>query len=302
MSFSLRLRLPTSLLVDVTLLGLLLVLIENFQWFWGPPTRRGFFCNDESLMYPYHENTISPPLLHLLGLYLPMLVLFLLESFLSWRTGARNWSTLWPVYNTIRCFLYGYVFSDLLKGIGKQTIGRLRPHFFAACRPLFPDGGTCSDEAQQGLLKYHTEYTCMPELSGASEATLKDLLVSFPSGHSIMAFYGLVFVALHLRRRRWPLAGSLLGPVLQLACVAVAWFVALSRVMDYKHHWSDVAAGSLLGAGTAFVVIQLAELEEQRGWIPEAPASAKQEEAGSKSVVPQQLPHDLGVVMCQSSN
>jgi len=134
---------------------------------------------------------------------------------------------------------------------------------------------------------------------------IRDVRVSFPSGHSAMAFYGLVFVALLLRHRRWPLPGSLLGPVLQLACVCLAWFVALSRVMDYKHHWSDVAAGSLLGAGTAFAVVRAAALEEQRRRCQDAQASVKQEAAvaeGGAAKGVQQMPHDLCLVSCQSSN
>ncbi|KAH8364201.1 hypothetical protein KR084_003518 [Drosophila pseudotakahashii] len=311
MSFSLSFRLPVRLLVDLVMLGLLLVLVENFGRFWGPPTKRGFFCDDESLMYPYHENTVSPTLLHWLGLYLPLIGLIVLESFLCYRGDMSHWKILWPVYNTVRWFLYGYVFNDLLKSIGKHTIGRLRPHFFAVCMPHFQDGSSCSDAAYQGVLKYHTDYDCRPDLSGATAEMIRDINVSFPSGHSAMSFYGLVFVALHLRHRRWPLPGSLLGPVLQLACVALAWFVALSRVMDYKHHWSDVAAGSLLGAGTAFAVVRAAALEEQQRRCQEALAqaqaqpsvNAKQEAAvGAAAKGGQQLAHDLCLVSCQSSN
>jgi len=301
MSFSLSFRPPLRLLVDIVLLGLVLVLVENFARFWGPPTKRGFFCDDESLMYPYHENTVSPALLHWLGLFLPLIGLVVLESFLCYRAE----SSYWQVFNTTRWFLYGYAFNDLLKSIGKHTIGRLRPHFFAVCSPQFPDGSSCSDEAHRGVLKYQTDYDCRPDLSGASEEMIRDVRVSFPSGHSAMAFYGLVFVALLLRHRRWPLPGSLLGPVIQLACVCLAWFVALSRVMDYKHHWSDVAAGSLLGAGTAFAVIRAAALEEQRRRCQNAQASVKQEAAvaeGGAAKGVQQMPHDLCLVSCQSSN
>uniref|UniRef100_A0A6P4FRE2 Phosphatidate phosphatase n=1 Tax=Drosophila rhopaloa TaxID=1041015 RepID=A0A6P4FRE2_DRORH len=305
MGSSLRFRPPVYLLVDVVLLGFLLVVVENFRFIFGPPTSRGFFCNDESLMYPYHENTVSPTLLHWLGLYLPLISLFFLESFLSYEGGFASWGKLWPVYNTVRWFLYGYVFSDLLKGIGKHTIGRLRPHFLAVCRPHFADGTNCSDAANRGVLNYHSDYICRPDLPQTSEDMIRDLTVSFPSGHSTMAFYGLVFVALHLRRRRWPLPGSLLGPVLQLACVAVASFVALSRVMDYKHHWSDVAAGSLLGVGTAFAVVQAAALKERERGCQEEQAGAKQEAAvfeGAAVKGVQQMPHDLCLVTCQSSN
>ncbi|XP_017122873.1 putative phosphatidate phosphatase [Drosophila elegans] len=299
MSFSLRFRPPVHLLVDVLLLGLLLVLVENFARFWGPPTKRGFFCDDQSLMYPYHENTVSPTMLHWLGLYLPLILLFVLESLSCYQGGVDQWAKLWPVQNTVRWFLYGYVFNDLLKGIAKHTIGRLRPHFFAVCRPHFPDGTNCSDLVHRGALEYHADYTCRPDLSLASEDMIRDVNVSFPSGHSAMAFYGLVFVALHLRRRRWPLAGSLLGPILQLACVAVAWFVALSRVMDFKHHWSDVAAGSLLGAGTALAVVQAAACAERRRRCQDAEQATS---TAAEKVGGQQVPHDLCLVSCQSSN
>ncbi|XP_017042248.1 LOW QUALITY PROTEIN: putative phosphatidate phosphatase [Drosophila ficusphila] len=302
MSFSLRFQLPVRLLVDLLLLGILLVLVENFSHFWPPPTKRGFFCDDESLMYPYHENTVSPALLHWLGLHLPLLFLVVFECLIHRHRIMEDWGRLWPAYNTVRWFLYGYVFNDLLKGIGKHTIGRLRPHFFAVCRPHFPDGSSCSDVQHSGELEYHTDYECRPDLSLASEEMIRDVNVSFPSGHSAMAFYGLVFVALHLRRRRSPLGGSLLGPVLQLACVAVAWFVALSRVMDYKHHWSDVAAGSLLGAGTAFAVVRAAAFEEQQGRCQDSPAQeegARRQDAAVEGAAVkggQQVPQDLCLV------
>ncbi|EDV52764.1 putative phosphatidate phosphatase [Drosophila erecta] len=305
MSSILRLRPNMRIWVDLVLLALLIVLVENFGAFWGPPTKRGFFCDDESLMYPYHENTVSSTLLHWLGLYLPLISLVVLESFLSHRKDIVPWATPWPVYNTVRWFLYGYVFNDLLKLIGKHAIGRLRPHFFAVCSPQFLDGSSCSDESRGGGLKYHTDYECQPNLSQATEEMIRDVHVSFPSGHSAMAFYGLVFVALHLRRRRWPLSGSLLSPVLQLACVALAWFVALSRVMDYKHHWSDVAAGSLLGAGSAFVVIRAAASEELQWRCQDSLASAKQAAAvvdGAAVKGGQQMPPDLSLVTCQISN
>lgn len=38
------------------------------------PYRRGFFCNDDSLRYPYKENTISDDLLLLIGFALPFVV------------------------------------------------------------------------------------------------------------------------------------------------------------------------------------------------------------------------------------
>ena len=47
----------------------------------------------------------------------------------------------------------------------------------------------------------------------------------------------------------------LLLPVIQLGAICLACWVAVSRVSDYKHHWSDVVGGAILGAlGCVFTV------------------------------------------------
>ncbi|EDV97183.1 putative phosphatidate phosphatase [Drosophila grimshawi] len=330
MSFGLRLNWPAvhRPLLDVVLLGILLVLSENFKELWDWTTQRGFFCDDESLMYPYHSNTVSSSMLHWLGLYLPLLLLLILESCRCRRPLDSKWQQYWPVYNTLRWFLFGHVASSVLKNMGKHTIGRLRPHFFDICRPQLADGGFCTDDAHRQGGVYHTVYTCV---SGADTELIFDAHISFPSGHSSMAFYGLVFVALHLQRIRRTLPDNMLRPLCQLVCVSIASFVGLSRVMDYKHHWSDVVAGSLLGTLVALAVVRAAEQEhrlhllcidqkqqqqqnkQQQNANTMAPqtvavdkvvtsGSSQTEPASAACEVGQQLPQDLSVVTCLSSN
>lgn len=73
---------------------------------------------------------------------------------------------------------------------------------------------------------------------------------SFPSGHSSTAFAGLTYLSLwmagklhifHTRRGHAAFEWIIFFPMVG------ATLIAVSRTMDYRHHATDVIAGSLLG-------------------------------------------------------
>jgi len=39
----------------------------------GQPYERGFYCDDESLRYPYKDSTISSTVLYVVGIFMPIL-------------------------------------------------------------------------------------------------------------------------------------------------------------------------------------------------------------------------------------
>lgn len=63
---------------------------------------------------------------------------------------------------------------------------------------------------------------------------------------------------LYLQARLQVQWARLLRPTLQFFLIAASVYTGLSRVSDYKHHWSDVLTGLLQGAVMALLVVRAA--------------------------------------------
>jgi len=60
---------------------------------------------------------------------------------------------------------------------------------------------------------------------------------------------------LYLQSRFTWSGSKLLRHLIQALAIYLAVWVSLSRVSDYKHHWSDVLAGSILGTLLACLTV-----------------------------------------------
>jgi len=107
---------------------------------------------------------------------------------------------------------------------------------------------------------------------------------SFPSGHSSNAFASMIWLTLYLLgkyRAFHPVQTvGFTGSALLSSPIAVAFFVAVSRTRDYKHNFSDITAGALLGVLVAYFVYFLyyPPLSSRRSHLPKGYFEEKREE------------------------
>ncbi|XP_051846741.1 phospholipid phosphatase 1 isoform X2 [Antechinus flavipes] len=211
------------------------------------PFQRGVFCNDESIKYPYKEDTISYQLLG--GIIIPFSIIVMIlgealsvyYNLLHSNSFVRN-NYIATIYKAIGTFMFGAAASQSLTDIAKYSIGRLRPHFLAVCDPDWTKFN-CSDG-------YIENFPCRGNSVIVNQGRL-----SFYSGHSSFSMYCMLFLALYLQARMKADWARLLRPTLQFAFIALSIYVGLSRVSDYKHHWSDVLTGLIQGAVVAILVV-----------------------------------------------
>jgi len=147
------------------------------------------------------------------------------------------------------CILGYFLFAGALTytstEVIKVAVGRLRPNFLSVCQPL-----TTSYNCTADPYLFQTSYVCL-----GRDSDVNDSRKSFPSGHSSYALYAATFFILYLHGRcAWSLWSALLRPVVYAISFTAAVLVALSRVSDNKHHWSDVLSGGVIGVVMASLV------------------------------------------------
>lgn len=276
---------------DLVVLLCLAVPLLIFE-LWGEPNKRGFYCDDESIRYPYRTSTVSRHLLIVIGLLIPASLIFLTEVLraMVWeKLSAHQLCTYkYRAHNVHRMvvrlyvfmgyFLLGVCFNQLMVDIAKYTIGRQRPHFMEICLPitevkLNSVGGqitTVSKDFRTNCPSDEHSYITDFKCSGKEEDLIKEAQLSFYSGHSAFSFYAAWYTSLYLQARCYrPLGSQLVLPAVQFFLFCGASFVAYSRVSDYKHHWSDVLVGVIIGSAIGIInALFIAEVFQRRE-IPE---------------------------------
>uniref|UniRef100_A0A8C1AI47 Phospholipid phosphatase 1 n=1 Tax=Cyprinus carpio carpio TaxID=630221 RepID=A0A8C1AI47_CYPCA len=235
------------ILLDIACLILAGLPLAAFNLVKIKPYQRGFFCNDESISYPFHSSTVTSTVLYTMGFTLPICIMIIgecLSVYLN-RIKSKSFCNSYVacIYKAIGTFLFGAAMSQSLTDIAKYSIGRLRPHFLDVCKPDWTQIN-CTGGA------YIEDFVCTGDSTKVNEGRL-----SFYSGHSSFSMYCMLFLALYLQARMQAEWARLLRPTLQFFLIAASVYTGLSRVSDYKHHWSDVLAGLIQGAIVALLVV-----------------------------------------------
>nr|XP_014098576.1 putative phosphatidate phosphatase isoform X2 [Bactrocera oleae]XP_014098579.1 putative phosphatidate phosphatase isoform X2 [Bactrocera oleae]XP_014098580.1 putative phosphatidate phosphatase isoform X2 [Bactrocera oleae] len=249
---------------DLLILGCVGLPILAFH-LWGTPYKRGFFCDDKSLKYPFKKNTVDNWMLFLMCFIIPISIITTVEFFLSqynrthglcnmtyqryfiWQLEIADWIV--ESYKKIGLLIFGSGVGQLTMEIAKYSIGRLRPHFFAVCEPVMVDSSTCNDTVNAD--RYIEEFICTGD---ATPRMIKQMSLSFPSGHASFACFAMVYITIYLEKRMTWERCKMVKHFIQFLLLMFSWYTGLTRISDNQHHTTDVLSGFAIGAFYAIVL------------------------------------------------
>ena len=91
---------------------------------------------------------------YLVGLFLPLAIIMFSEFISNKKIWLQN------SFDLLNCYLMGAVGSQLIVDLCKYTVGRLRPHFFNVCHPIFDDNLCEPPNSTSPAVVYVVNYTC----------------------------------------------------------------------------------------------------------------------------------------------
>ncbi|KAL8662779.1 MAG: hypothetical protein Q9168_008201 [Polycauliona sp. 1 TL-2023] len=224
------------------------------------PYHQHFSLRNYTLQYPFAEHERVPiPLLFVLNSLLPAVVIALYALLIDGLFSRHKQTTPRDGQRTLgkyrlkdrlwefNCGILGLLLSQgaafVITGALKNATGKPRPDLIQRCQPL----AGSADGEPFGLSDYSI---CTQE----NKKLLKDGFRSFPSGHSSSAFAGLFYLSIYLAAKMHVLDNK--GEVWKTFIVMIptlgAALIAVSRIMDARHHPFDVISGSMLGVLVAW--------------------------------------------------
>lgn len=166
------------------------------------------------------------------------------------------------LYLALIAFLTAYIVTGLITEILKDLFSRPRPGFFYYCNYQgYRDGIKAGNLTQYYAL---TDPTRLGNEDYCWDSKGKiDAMKSFPSGHSSLTFCGMSFISFYLLQLTYfnhklignngstswlsPYANFIIVRMLCFIPYILSTWVAVSRIIDYKHTELDVTVGGSIG-------------------------------------------------------
>ncbi|BDD64026.1 hypothetical protein MAP00_008877 [Monascus purpureus] len=141
----------------------------------------------------------------------------------------------------LNCGILGLLLSQglafVITQVLKNACGKPRPDLIDRCQPR---------PGSEDLMPYGLSNS---SICTGDEKIIKDGFRSWPSGHSSSSFAGLLYLSLWLCGKLHVMdnRGEVWKTILVMIPILGATLIAVSRIMDARHHPFDVITGSMLG-------------------------------------------------------
>ncbi|MBW0528399.1 hypothetical protein O181_068114 [Austropuccinia psidii MF-1] len=205
---------------------------------------REFDLNDPTIQFTHvnHER-VPVHLLIILAIVIPVILIVFTSQFLL-KSKADTHLALLGLALSLTMAL-------VITVSVKVTVGRPRPDMLARCQP----SPQAISNMTSRLGKSNSSICTAP----VNSKEFQDGFRSFPSGHSSTAWSGLGYLAIYLAGKLNLLRNRIHSIKLWIPVTPLlgATLIAVSRTMDYRHHWQDVLVGSLIGLITAWFSYRL---------------------------------------------
>lgn len=191
------------------------------------PITHKFKLSNKYINYPMSSEHVPVGLLAIYSVLIPFVGII---SCNFKNNGFRQFTAV-----AISGFLLNIGATMFITDVLKLLIGNFRPDFIARCIP------------KEGLPK--NEWLDVADsCTNPNWGVVVEGCKSTPSGHSALSFAGLLFLSLVLKQvyaTRFP-------SYVYFAPTLLAFYVAITRIIDHRHHYIDIISGSIIGSLIAY--------------------------------------------------
>lgn len=200
---------------------------------WGVPYVRPVNLDDPSVRFPLVPEIVPAIALIAFAVLVPTVVFLLCECRLFRDPSALSSLAIVFFLGLFESCGFTILFTSVLKLI----VGRPRPFFAAVCEAYVQGSNT---------------------LCTGKPSLVKVARKSFPSGHSSLSFASMLYLTFYLAVKLRILETRHSARTWKFTLLSVPLFaaalIAVSRTIDYRHHYADVVAGALLGSAIGAAV------------------------------------------------